>query len=69
MITQFITAFNDNAFKLVVMLLALQTPESGYVDRYYIGAQLVYTLPFLFSGYAGYFADRNGLTELHRGHA
>lgn len=58
LITQFITAFNDNAFKIVVMLLALQTPESGYVDIYYIAAQLVFTLPFfLFSGYAGYFSD------------
>lgn len=56
--TQFITAFNDNAFKIVVMLLALQTPETGYVDIYYIAAQLVFTLPFfMFSGYAGYFAD------------
>lgn len=59
LITQFITAFNDNAFKIVVMLIALQTPESGYVDKYYIAAQLVFTLPFfLFSGYAGYLADR-----------
>ncbi len=60
LITQFITAFNDNAFKIVVMLIALQAPESGYVDIYYILAQLVFTLPFfLFSGYSGYFSDKH----------
>lgn len=60
LITQFITAFNDNAFKIVVMLIALQAPESGYVDIYYILAQLVFTLPFfIFSGYSGYFSDKH----------
>lgn len=59
LITLFITAFNDNAFKIIIMLIALQTKESGYVDIYYIGAQLVFILPFfIFSGYSGYFADK-----------
>jgi acyl-[acyl-carrier-protein]-phospholipid O-acyltransferase/long-chain-fatty-acid--[acyl-carrier-protein] ligase len=57
--TLFITAFNDNAFKIIIMLIALQTKESGYVDIYYIAAQLVFILPFfIFSGYSGYFADK-----------
>lgn len=57
--SQFTTAFNDNAFKLVVMLLALQTNESGYIDFYYIAAQFFFVLPFLlFSGYSGYFSDK-----------
>jgi acyl-[acyl-carrier-protein]-phospholipid O-acyltransferase/long-chain-fatty-acid--[acyl-carrier-protein] ligase len=62
LLVQFFTAFNDNAFKIVVILLALQAPgqgHGGYVDVYYILAQLVFILPFvLFSGYAGYLADR-----------
>lgn len=59
LITQFITAFNDNVFKIVVMLMALQTPKSGYVDSYYIAAQLLFILPFFFfSGYSGYFSDK-----------
>ncbi|MBP9722579.1 MAG: MFS transporter [Gammaproteobacteria bacterium] len=59
LITQFITAFNDNVFKIVVMLIALQTPESGYVDFYYIAAQFYFILPFFFfCGYSGYFSDK-----------
>src|SRR5881296_2569792 len=57
--TQFLGAFNDNLYKMVVLLTALEAgtnagSSSGYVSL--VGA--VYILPyFLFSGYAGNIAD------------
>ncbi len=58
LMTQFMTAFNDNVFKFVVMLIALSS-TSGYVDFYYILSQFLFVLPFfIFSGYSGYFTDR-----------
>ena len=57
--TQFLGAFNDNLYKMVVLLTALEAStnagsSSGYVSL--VGA--VYILPyFLFSGYAGDVAD------------
>ena len=58
LITQFMTAFNDNVFKFVVMIIALSS-TSGYVDFYYILSQFLFVLPFfVFSGYSGYFTDR-----------
>jgi len=58
LISLFLGAFNDNAYKTVVMLIALSQLDTGYVDFYFIGAQLVFILPFLlFAGYAGYLAD------------
>ncbi len=54
--TQFLGAFNDNLFKQLVLLLAL---KMGDQDRQPI-AMFVFSVPFvLFSGYAGYLADRN----------
>jgi MFS family permease len=57
--TQFFGAFNDNIFKQLVMLLcidfALGDPEK---DQQFF-AQVLFSAPFiLFSGFAGYLADR-----------
>lgn len=58
--TQFLGAFNDNLFKMVISLFAVNSGsipnhESGYLPM--VGA--VFILPFLlFSGYAGYLSDR-----------
>lgn len=53
--TQFLGAFNDNIFKIVVSFLAMET--MGPIDGVaLVGA--VFIVPFLlFSGYAGHFAD------------
>ena len=58
--TQFLGAFNDNAFKLVISLLAvdLLVMKTGGTE-YLSLAGVVFILPFLlFSTYAGYLADR-----------
>ncbi len=53
--TQFLGAFNDNLFKQLMLLLAL---KMGDQDRQPI-AMFVFSVPFvLFSGYAGFLADR-----------
>ncbi len=56
--TQFLGAFNDNVFKIVISMLAIKSKahDSGmYISL--IGA--VFMMPFFFfSGYAGYAADR-----------
>ena len=57
--TQFFGAFNDNIFKQLVMLLcidfAMGDPEK---DQQFL-AQVLFAAPFiLFSGFAGYLADR-----------
>jgi acyl-[acyl-carrier-protein]-phospholipid O-acyltransferase/long-chain-fatty-acid--[acyl-carrier-protein] ligase len=54
--TQFLGAFNDNVFKIIVSLIAIETigPLAGAAR---VGA--VFVLPFLlFSGYAGHLADK-----------
>lgn len=55
--TQFLGAFNDNIYKIVVSMLAVRvatTSGSGYLPL--VGA--IFILPFLFfSGYAGHIAD------------
>ena len=53
--TQFLGAFNDNIFKIVVSFLAMEAmgPVDGVAT---VGA--IFILPFLlFSGYAGHLAD------------
>ncbi|MBF0252296.1 MAG: MFS transporter [Candidatus Omnitrophica bacterium] len=58
--TQFLGAFNDNAFKLVISFLAInvlmgETKGTEYVSM----AGIVFILPFLiFSTFAGYLADK-----------
>ncbi len=57
--TQFLGAFNDNFYKIIVTLLVLDIPAAAGGGKHYIpliGG--LFILPFLlFSGYAGYFAD------------
>ncbi|MFZ5877384.1 MAG: acyl-[ACP]--phospholipid O-acyltransferase [Nitrospirota bacterium] len=56
--TQFLGAFNDNVFKIVVSMLAVGVAvgTGGSGDLSLVGA--VFILPFLlFSGYAGHLAD------------
>src|SRR5438876_11807076 len=57
--TQFLGAFNDNLFKIVVSLLAVELAAgSGAEGRNLSLAGAVFILPFLlFSGYAGQLAD------------
>ncbi|MBI5453240.1 MAG: glycerol acyltransferase, partial [Deltaproteobacteria bacterium] len=55
--TQFLGAYNDNVFKIVLSMIAVNMAAQGsgaYVSL--VGA--VFILPFFFfSGYAGYVAD------------
>src|ERR1044071_4760983 len=57
--TQFLGAFNDSFYKIIVTLIALDIPAVVGGGSHYIpliGG--LFILPFfLFSGYAGYFAD------------
>ena len=59
LIAQFLGAFNDNMYKMILSLLAVYLVGDAAGGRNYlplIGA--VFILPFLlFSGYAGYVAD------------
>ena len=54
--TQFFGAFNDNVFKQLMLLLAVQVNSS--LDQQGL-ATVIFSLPFiLFSGFAGYLSDR-----------
>jgi len=57
--TQFLGAFNDNFYKIIITLVALDLPAAAGGGKHYIpliGG--LFILPFLlFSGYAGYLAD------------
>ncbi len=68
MATQFLAALNDNLFKLIVALLAVQvlvTPNSG--TSYISLAGALFVLPFvLFSPLAGYCSDRFSKTAVIR---
>ncbi|MFN5609304.1 MAG: hypothetical protein ACK59C_01080 [Holosporales bacterium] len=57
---QFLGAFNDNAFKLVVSMAALSLfADAAQRQGYLAMTSALAILPFLlFSGYAGYFADK-----------
>ena len=56
--TQFLGAFNDNLFKIVVSLLAVQMATSAAAGRNLSLVGAIFILPFLlFSGYAGQLAD------------
>jgi acyl-[acyl-carrier-protein]-phospholipid O-acyltransferase/long-chain-fatty-acid--[acyl-carrier-protein] ligase len=55
--TQFFGAFNDNLFKQLVLLVCVNYAGSG--QDYQTYAQALFALPFvLFSGFAGFLADR-----------
>jgi MFS family permease len=61
-ITQFLGAFNDNLFKQLVLLLSItgvdEALKSEAADNQWL-PMLMFAVPFLlFTGYAGYLADR-----------
>ncbi|MCP4252325.1 MAG: MFS transporter, partial [Candidatus Scalindua sp.] len=61
LVTQFLGAFNDNAFKLVISLIAVNSfsDKEGGGSQYIALAGVMLVLPFiLFSSYAGFLADR-----------
>ncbi len=57
--TQFLGAFNDNTFKIVLSLVAVDMASGPYAGSAYVSlVGAVFILPyFLFSGYAGHLAD------------
>src|SRR4029453_5007018 len=56
--TQFLGAFNDNLFKIVVSMLAVRLVAAGASGRELSIVGAIFILPFLlFSGYAGQLAD------------
>ena len=56
--TQFLGAFNDNLFKIVVSMLAVQMASGSEAGRNLSLVGAIFILPFLlFSGYAGQLAD------------
>ena len=56
-LTQFFGAFNDNLFKQLVLLICVSYAARGGDYQQY--AQALFALPFvLFSGFAGFLADR-----------
>jgi len=58
-VTQFLGAFNDNLFKQLVLLYCLDVKARTGQD-YQSWAQAIFAIPFvLFSGMAGWLADRN----------
>lgn len=66
-ITQFLGAFNDNAFKQLILLVAVGLTMEKEVTYYQPLAAAVFALPFvLFSGFAGSLADRFSKTFIIR---
>lgn len=57
--TQFLGAFNDNLFKIVLSMVAVNMEAGSMGDGGHVSlVGAIFILPFfLFSGYAGYFAD------------
>src|SRR5437763_12191285 len=56
--TQFLGAFNDNLFKIVVSMLAVHLVAAARAGRELSIVSAIFILPFLlFSGYAGQLAD------------
>ena len=56
--TQFLGAFNDNLFKIVVSMLAVHAASADNAGRQLSLVGIIFMLPFLlFSGYAGRLAD------------
>ncbi|HVV47102.1 MAG TPA: hypothetical protein VHC72_17945, partial [Bryobacteraceae bacterium] len=63
---QFLGAFNDNVYKMIVSFTAVQIAvDSAARGRYLALSGAVFILPFiLFSGYAGQLADRYSKTRV-----
>ncbi|MCU1327718.1 MAG: AMP-dependent synthetase and ligase [Bryobacterales bacterium] len=56
--TQFLGAFNDNLYKMIVSLMAIRVASQAGGGKYLALAGAVFVLPFLlFAGYAGQLAD------------
>src|SRR4030067_27910 len=56
--TQFLGAFNDNVFKIVLSMIAVTLATDGSGGGYVSVVGAVFILPFfIFSGYAGYVSD------------
>src|SRR5262245_60172945 len=56
--TQFLGAFNDNLFKIVVSMVAVSAVASDRAGRELSLVSAIFVLPYLlFSGYAGQLAD------------
>ncbi len=64
--TQFLGAFNDNVYKMIVSVGAVELAANQLLgSRYLAIAGAVFVLPFLlFAGYAGQFADRFSKTRV-----
>lgn len=64
--TQFLGAFNDNVYKMIVSILAVRiAADADLGSRYLALAGAVFVIPFLlFAGYAGQVADRFSKTRV-----
>ncbi len=64
--TQFLAAFNDNVYKMIVSVFALEATAGGAdSSRYLAIAGVVFVVPFLlFAGTAGQIADRFSKTRV-----
>ncbi len=64
--TQFLGAFNDNVYKMMVSILAIDVASNAQLGARYLAlAGAVFVLPFLlFAGYAGQLADRYSKTSV-----
>ena len=58
--TQFLGAFNDNVYKIIVSMRAVQVASTTGAGSEYVALSMaVFVVPFLlFSGYSGHLADR-----------
>src|SRR3954466_3160923 len=63
---QFLGAFNDNVYKMIVSFTAVRIAvDAATSSRYLALSGAVFILPFiLFSGYAGQLADRYSKTRM-----
>ena len=64
--TQFLAAFNDNVYKMIVSVGAVELAANQLLGSRYLSiAGAVFVLPFLlFAGYAGQLADRFSKTRV-----
>src|SRR5271166_4539520 len=64
--TQFLGAFNDNVYKMIVSVGAVELAANQLLGARYLAlAGAVFVLPFLlFAGYAGQIADRFSKTRV-----
>lgn len=64
--TQFLGAFNDNVYKMIVSIMAVTIAAGGGLSSRYLAlAGAVFVLPFLlFAGHAGQVADRFSKTRV-----